>query len=305
MKADWMTALREQFGDTLRERVPMAPLTSLKVGGPARGFLTAASPNDLKKALGVLRACHVPLLILGRGTNLLVRDEGFGGLVIRLKGNFETIQPVRKTKNNVYLRAGAGVPLPRLLAYTVKNGLSGLEPLAGIPGTVGGALVMNAGIPGFSISEAISSITTLTPEGTFIKRYRRQLRPTYRHMGLPEREIVLHATFRLTPTEKGTVRRRIRDYLKRRQGQAWGRFPTAGSVFKNPEGAFAGKLIEACGLKGRRIGDAQVSPDHANIIVNRGKATAREVLDLITLIRDVVARETGITLETEVVIAGQ
>jgi len=278
-------------------------MTYLKVGGPAQGFLAVTEAEGLQRALKVIRTSHVPVLVMGRGANLLVPDEGFNGLVIRLEGEFDTTQPVKRTKETVYLQVGAGLSLPRLLVYAARHGLSGLEPLVAIPGTVGGAIIMNAGVPGFSISDILSSVTCLRPSGTLVKRYKRQLHPAYRDMHLPENWIVLHATFKLTPSKREVVRRRMRRYLEKRKEQTWRKFPTAGSIFKNPEGTFAGKLIESCGLKGHRIGNAQVSPEHANVIINRGKATAREILDLIEYIRDVVAKKTGTTLETEIVIA--
>ena len=299
-----MTVLKQQFKDTFTENIPLAPFTTLKVGGPARGFLNARNTKALRQSLAILGKERVPYIVIGKGANLIVPDEGFEGLAIRLRGEFEDIRTVRKTRNTVYLNAGAGLSLPRLLAYAARHGLSGLEPLVAIPGTVGGAIVMNAGVPGFSISHVLSSVTCLLlPSGTLVKRYKRQIHPAYRDMRLPKNWIVLHATFKLTPTTEESIRGKMRRYLEKREGQTWRKFPTAGSIFKNPEGAFAGKLIESCGLKGYRIGDAQISPEHANIIINRGAATARDILALIAHIREEVARKTGITLEPEVVIA--
>jgi len=303
MKAHWMTMLRRQFGSALVEDAPLAPITTLKVGGPARVLLTVRDTGELQTALGILEKYRVSHLLMGRGANLIVPDEGFEGLVIRLKGEFETIQPVKKTRDASHLRVGAGLSLPSLVAYATRHGLSGLEPLVAIPGTVGGALIMNAGVPGFSISEALSSITSLKPRRTLIKRFRRQLRPSYRDMGLPAEEVVLHATFKLKPSTEREVRERVRHFLEKRRNQTWRKFPTVGSVFKNPEGTSAGKLIESCGLKGHRIGDAQISPAHANVIINRGKATAKDILDLMAYVQGEVAKKTGIYLEPEVVIA--
>ena len=298
-----MTMLREQFRSAFVEDAPLAPLTTFKVGGPAKGLLTVRDTGELQKALAILERFNVPYLLMGRGANLIVPDEGFKGLVIRLKEKFEMIRPIKKTRGTLYLHVGAGVSLPSLLAYTTRHGLSGLEPLVAIPGTVGGALIMNAGIPGFSISEALSSITSLKSPQTLIKRYRRQLHPSYRDMGLPAGEIVLHATFKLKPSTEREVRKRVHHFLEKRRNQTWRKYPTAGSVFKNPEGASAGKLIESCGLKGYQIGDAQISPVHANVIVNRGKATAKDIFDLITHVQKEVAKKTGIYLEPEVIIA--
>ncbi len=303
MKANWMTAMRKQFGDAFTGDAPLAPLTTLKVGGPARGLLTVTDIPSLQEALGLLEKYRVPYLVLGRGANLIVPDEGFKGLVIQLRGEFETIERLKTVKKTVYLRAGAGLSLPRLVAYAARHGLSGLEPLTAIPGTVGGAIVMNAGVPGFSISDRLSSVTCLASPQKLVKRYANQLRPAYRDMRLPGSWIVLSAVFKLTPAPEPVIRERMRQYLKRRHDQVWRRFPSAGSIFKNPEGTFAGKLIEACGLKGFRMGGAQVSPEHANVIINRDAATAKDILDLITHIREEVERKTGITLELEVVIA--
>lgn len=298
-----MTALERQFGDTFIRGFPLSPLTNLKVGGPAEGFLTITNMEDLKQTLSILQKDHIPSLIIGRGTNLIIPDEGIRGLVIRLKGDFETIRTVKKTKDATYLWSGAGTALSSLLTYTAHAGLSGLEPLAGIPATVGGAVKMNAGIPGFSIFDTLSSVTCLSSALTVTKLYARRLHPTYRDMQLPEDWIILDATFRLRPATEEIVRKKIQEFQKKREEQLWRRYPTAGSIFKNPEGRFAGRLIEACGLKGYQIGDAQISPEHANVIINKGHATAKDVLALIAFVREQVHEKTGVKLDLEVVVA--
>jgi len=303
MKANWMTALERQFGDTLIRGVPLSSFTTLKVGGPAEGFLTITNMEDLKQTLSILQKDHIPFLIIGRGTNLIIPDEGIRGLVIHLKGDFETIRTVKKTKDATYLWSGAGTTLPSLLAYTAHAGLSGLEPLADIPATVGGAVKMNAGIPEFSVFDTLSSVTCLSSALTVTKLYARRLHPTYRDMQLPKDWIILDATFRLRQSTEEIVRKKIQEFQKKREKQLWRRYPTAGSIFKNPEGKFAGRLIEACGLKGYQIGDAQISPEHANVIINKGHATAKDVLALIAFVREQVHKKMGIKLDLEVVVA--
>ncbi len=298
-----MTQLRQHFGDAFIDGRPLGPLTTLKVGGPAQGFLTVTNVEDLKRALQTVVNAHIPFLIIGKGANLIIPDEGFRGLVIQLKGDFETIRVTRKTHTFVYIRAGAGCTLSSLLSSAADAGLSGLEPFTGIPATIGGAVRMNAGIPGLSLSDILASITCLRPDGTVIRRHASRLHPTYRDMCLPEGWIILNATFRLTPAPEKEIQERMQDYREKRGTQAWQRHPTAGSIFKNPQGKFAGQLIEESGLKGYRVGDAQISPDHANIIINRGHATARDVLDLITFAQERVYEKTGVKLDLEVVIA--
>lgn len=298
-----MTALERQFGDTLIRGVPLSSFTTLKVGGPAEGFLTITNMEDLKQTLSILQKDHIPFLIIGRGTNLIIPDEGIRGLVIHLKGYFETIRTVKKTKDATYLWSGAGATLPSLLAYTAHAGLSGLEPLADIPATVGGAVKMNAGIPEFSVFDTLSSVTCLSSALTVTKLYARRLHPTYRDMQLPKDWIILDATFRLRQSTEEIVRKKIQKFQKKREKQLWRRYPTAGSIFKNPEGKFAGRLIEACGLKGYQIGDAQISPEHANVIINKGHATAKDILALIAFVREQVHKKMGIKLDLEVVVA--
>ncbi len=303
MKENWVTELKRHFGKAFIENRPLAPLTTMKVGGAARGFLTVTETEELKHALQIVGKAGIPYLVLGKGANLIVPDAGFPGLVIQLKGTFESIRLIRKTRQHGYLRAGAGCSLTRLLETAAQLGLSGLEPLTGIPASIGGAVRMNAGIPGFSLSEALTSLNVLHPEGRLIHLPIRRLKPAYRDMGLPASWIVLTATFRLTPRSGQEIREKMAFHRERRRCQTWQRYPNAGSIFRNPLGDTAGRLIEACGLKGHRIGDAEVSTDHANVIVNRGRASAGQVLDLIDLIQNEVWKKTGIRLDLEVVIA--
>ncbi len=304
MKVDWMAQLQKRFGDALLRDLPLAPLTTLRVGGRARGALTVTDVEELRDALQVVTRAGVPFLILGKGANLIVPDEGFPGLVIQLKGVFETIRVTRKTAKAGYVKAGAGVVLSDLLAFALHAGLSGLEPLTGIPATVGGAVRMNAGIPGFSIAEALSSVTLLRSDGSDQKIRARALRPTYRDMCLPRGSVVLEGVFRLSVAAPEVIREKTRAYQKKRRAQTWRRYPNAGSIFRNPPGTSAGRLIDACGLKGARSGGAQISPEHANVIVNLGNATAGDVLALIELARETVREKTGVALKLEVVIAG-
>ena len=304
MRGNWVIQLRQHFGDAFIEDRPLAPLTTMKVGGAARGFLTVTEEMDLTHALRIVGKAGIPYLVLGKGANLIVSDTGFPGLVLQLKGTFESIRMIRKTRQHGYIRVGAGCSLSRLLDTTARWGLSGLEPLTGIPASIGGAIRMNAGIPGFSLSDILTSLKALRPDGRVVHLPIRRLKPAYREIGLPASWIVLSAVFRLAPRSEEEIREKISYFRDKRHRQTWQRYPNAGSIFKNPRGDTAGRLIEACGLKGHRMGDAEVSTDHANVIVNRGKASARQVLDLVTLIRDEVWKKTGIRLELEVVIAG-
>ncbi len=303
MKVRWMTTLENQFGDAFAMNYPLAPHTTFKIGGAAQGFLVVTSETQLVSALTTLLEENVPFLVLGKGANLIFSDSGFKGLVIQLKGEFEEIKITHHDEENVFLEAGAGVEMSRLLNYTARAGFKGLEPLTGIPATVGGAIRMNAGIPSFTISEALTSVVCLTHTLSTVRIGIQDLSPSYRSLNLPDRWIILRATFKLRKGSPETVRKEMEAYRNKRTSQRWRKFPSAGSIFKNPKGKYAGQLIESCGFKGYKIGDAQVSPDHANVIVNLGNARAKDVLRLIDLIQKRVFEKTGIHLEPEVVIA--
>jgi UDP-N-acetylmuramate dehydrogenase len=240
---------------------------------------------------------------VGKGSNLLVRDGGIPGVVIFLEGRLAEVRECGK--NNQVLLAGGGATLADLLNTCKAKGLSGLEFLAGIPGTVGGAVVMNAGAFGGEIGNRVRKLRIITGEGEMIDRDRSETRFSYRKSSIPEDAIVIEVSFQLERSESEIVGENMGDCLKRRKKSQPLAFPSGGSVFKNPPGDHAGRLIEKAGLKGKKIGGALISPKHANYIVNTGDAGAEDVLALMALARERVRRETGIELEPEIKVVGR
>ncbi|MGE9296895.1 MAG: UDP-N-acetylmuramate dehydrogenase [Puniceicoccales bacterium] len=301
-----------QLAETWREKLapatkltlaePLAPKTTLRVGGAARFYAEPASVMDLRDLLNFAKQSNLPWFALGRGSNLIVADSGFPGLVINLHGEafrgFESLGDGR-------VAVGAGLPLKRLCGLAAKEGLGGFEFLEGIPGTVGGALRMNAGAMGGWIFDVVESVTFMTPAGEV-----RELCQTEFHVGYRRCEelvdaFAVSAVLRSgSQSEGSSVRAQMDAYAgKRKESQP--REPSAGCIFKNPEGNHAGKLIDELGLKGTRIGGAEVSTVHGNFIINVGGGTAADVLALIRRIRETVKRERGVDLEPEALLVGE
>ncbi|MEA3494316.1 MAG: UDP-N-acetylmuramate dehydrogenase [Candidatus Margulisiibacteriota bacterium] len=270
--------------------------TSFKIGGPADYFCTVKSIDDIKAAISFADEKRIPYTILGEGTNLLVRDIGFRGLVI----NFSRGMDYLSIEGNKAV-VGAGYKMNKLILLLVKRGFGGLEFLAGIPGSVGGAVVMNAGAWGKAIGKHVDSIRVIDHKGDEKIISGKRLGFGYRRSKLQNGKLILaEITLKLRRQNKKIGEKKIREYLgKRRERHPLG-IPNCGSVFKNPNGSYAAALIEDAGCKGTRIGDAQVSPKHANFIINLGEAKSKDVLKLITVIKDRVRRKRGITLEPEV-----
>lgn len=277
----------------------MARRTSLKVGGPADFFVTPADRDDLAALLALLTETGTPHLVVGGGYNLLVRDGGIRGVVISL-ARLEEMTPLAGNM----VRVGAGITNRRLVQLLRDKGLGGLEFLCGIPGTVGGALAMNAGAHGGAILDHLEELASIR-EGKLQQTGRDGLHYGYRFLNLAPGEIIVGATFRLEPADPGELGARIAGYLEHRATSQKVGFPNAGSFFKNPAGGAAWRLIDGAGLRGERVGGAQVSEAHANFLVNRGDATAADFLALAARIKDVVRQITGIALEEEVRIVGE
>jgi len=279
--------------------VTMAGHTSLRVGGPVSCLLRPLNLAGLQTAVQVLNQNNYPYFILGRGTNLLVQDAGIKAVAISLEEGFSQVE-----RNDGKVKAGAGLRLSRLLRFCLQQNLSGLEFIAGIPGSVGGALRMNAGTPAGEMADVCEAAHLVLADGALARLDRTRLPFSYRRLDLPPAAVVVGAEFLLTVSSREHMRQRIRSLLKARKDKQPWRLPSAGSVFKNPPGDFAGRLIEAVGLKGVRIGDAQISPKHANFIVNRGQARARDILALIHLAQQKVSQEFGVHLELEIEVVG-
>ncbi len=282
---------------------PMATYTTFHVGGQSEALFNADDLEELRRVIVFLNKESIPYLAVGRGSNLLVRDKGIDGLVILLKGTLATVEQENTEASTVLV--GAGLPLVDLLTYCRGAGLAGLECFAGIPGSVGGAVVMNAGAFGEDFGSRVREIQMITPQGDLVVKDRTQLLFLYRRLEIEKGAVIVRAGLQLHRESKDTVTGRIADCLKRRRSNQPLEYPSAGSVFRNPPNDYAGRLIENAGLKGKRIGGAMISEKHANFIVNIGGAKARDVLDLIDLAREAVKKETGIELEPEIKIVGK
>jgi UDP-N-acetylmuramate dehydrogenase len=299
-----VTALRRIVPDgRLAVHEPMSLHTSFRIGGPADCLVTVGGLAELTAVLSLCRQSGVACLILGRGTNLLVRDGGIRGVVVSLAGELAW---VNIDADAATVTAGAGASLGEVVRACGEKGLSGLEFAVGIPGTVGGAVFMNAGAYGSEIGNVVRTVVVLRPGDLVTETLPvEDLGFGYR-ASRPQREglIVLSACFGLQRDDPVTIRAREGDFeVRRRLKQP--SLPSAGSIFKRPEGHFAGALIDLAGCRGRRVGDAQVSEVHAGFIVNLGKATARDVLALIDEVGEAVEAGSGIRLKTEIKIVGE
>ena len=279
---------------------PLKRYTAWKIGGPADALLEPESVEDLIHATEIAREHDIPVTILGGGTNVLVRDGGIRGLTVRLAKSLKNVEIEGKT-----VTADAGVLYPVLANTTAGRGLAGLEFATGIPGTVGGAIYMNAGAYGSETTEVLDWADILeNHEVTRMKN--RDLDLSYRHSALHENPdwIVLRAGYTLVPGDPVELKARIKEFRTQRMNGSPNR-PSCGSTFKRPQGDFPGRVIEAAGLKGTRVGNIEVSPVHANYLVNLGGGTAEDALALIELVREKVREKLGIELESEVRIIGE
>jgi len=282
----------------IRWQEPLAPLTSLQVGGPADVLVIPSDVEDVVHVVRGARLGKIPLTVLG-GTNVVVRDKGIRGIVMSLKALTNIYQEANQL---VYTQAG--VRLPRLMQFALGRELSGMEWAAGIPGTVGGGVAMNAGTRLGEMQNVLKAVDLVTIQGKRKRVEACTLAFMYRKTILPK-GIVVGAWLQLTTAMKGTIQSVTKDYLHYRKTTQPLTLPNAGSVFKNPIGDSAGRLIEAAGLKGLQIGDAEVSTKHANFIVNRGAATAEQVLSLVRKVREQVARKFGVRLQLEWKVIGE
>jgi UDP-N-acetylmuramate dehydrogenase len=293
-------ALEEALpGRVARDR-PLGPLTTYRLGGPGALVLEPASAGDLVAAARVLGAGDVPLLVLGRGSNTVVSDEGWPGAVLHVGTGLSWIEGDGGT-----VRAGAGTSMPQLANWAARRGLTGLEFLVSIPGSVGGGVRMNAGAHGREIREALAGATVLDIESLEPREIAApDLGMGYRWSSLSARQIVVDARFSLESGSPAAIRERMESYRRHRAETQPGAALNAGSVFKNPPGDHAGRLVEAAGLKGFAVGGARVSEKHANFFVAGDGATAQDVFDLVHSVRAKVAAEFGVELEPEVRFAG-
>lgn len=293
----------QRFKGKVLFNVPMSEYTSLRIGGPADVMAFPQDEGDLKDLLAFAEAKGFPYYVLGAGTNLLVRDGGVRGIVVNITEGFKDVVWQEETKAVV----GSGLKLTELVSQCKEKGLTGLEFAANIPGTVGGAVAMNAGAYGGEMKDVVEGIEVIGAgkkgQKSFIPKS--ELGFSYRRSELPKNAIVTRVHMRLEKSTVEAVRDKIKEFSEKRKSTSKVTYPNAGSIFKNPEGNFAGRLIEDAGLKGQRSGQAQISDVHANYIVNLGGAKAKDVLALMALIRDKVYSSRGIVLEPEVKVIGE
>lgn len=299
------------------EREPMNRHTSFRVGGPARYFIRPATLGELAGLVRYLSGNGLPYFVLGNGSNLLVSDEGYEGTVIDLGKNDGTeftmlgiddgTDPESPlAEGEILFDAGAGCLMSAIGSFAKQFSASGFECLSGIPGCIGGACIMNAGAYGGEMKDIIHSVKAVTPEGRIVSLPRQELRFGYRSSSLMEQGyIVARAELLLKRDDPSEIQKRMEDYAARRKEKQPLEYPSAGSTFKRPEGAFAGKLIEEAGLRGYTIGGAQVSEKHCGFLINRGGATASDIYRLICHVREQVEKSSGILLEPEVRMLGR
>ncbi|HET9887451.1 MAG TPA: UDP-N-acetylmuramate dehydrogenase [bacterium] len=288
--------LEEIAGIKVRTEVPLARLTTFKIGGPAAVVVTPETVAGLQQAMKVLTEAQTPLFILGNGSNLLISDEGYDGVVIRVGSALGAVAAEGGDK----IRIGAGALWSVVLRFIQKEGWSGLEFGAGIPGTLGGAISTNAGTRGGETFDSLIEITGVDRTGEVRTMAKDSITHRYRSADLPENFVVTETLFRVAQDDPAKVSERIRGYQAERRRDQPEREPSAGCIFKNPPGGSAGKLIDVAGLKGEHEGGAVISPIHGNFIINQGGATAGDVLRLIDRIRARVQKEFSVDLELEV-----
>ena len=274
---------------------PMSKHTSYGIGGPAKAYITPSDKEDLKSILKYSMENNLPAFFVGSGSNLLVSDEGIDGLVITLGRSFNNLEI-----NNNKVFAQTGVMFGKMVKECIKRNLSGVESLVGVPGTLGGALIMNAGAFGGEISNYLMNVTVITMNGNEKKYVSKEIDFEYRHSSFDSNEILIDAEFEFIQSDEKTVsNKKLKASSGRKSSQPL-RFRSAGSVFKNPKEGAAGYFIDKAGLKGTRQGDAEISTKHANFFVNHGKAKASDVVQLINEAKKSVSEQFGISLELEI-----
>ncbi|MFP3928117.1 MAG: UDP-N-acetylmuramate dehydrogenase [Desulfobacteraceae bacterium] len=289
-------------GMDIRFDRPMRLYTTLRVGGDAAAFYRARRVPELRRMLAFLGEEGLPYLVVGKGSNLLVLDGGYDGVVIRLGGELASFEAEGDGEE---ISAGGGAAVRALLRSCALRGIGGLEFLTGIPGTVGGAVAMNAGSAGEEIGEKVIRLEMADHKGRVYSASREDLSFGYRTCSLPPGAVVTRVVLKAEHAEPEVVKRRMKELLAGRGSAQPLRAASAGSVFKNPPGDFAGRLMEKAGLKGRRLGGAVISPVHANFIINEAGAAAADILGLMELAREEVYRRSGVWLEPEIRIVGQ
>jgi UDP-N-acetylmuramate dehydrogenase len=290
--------------DRIKYNEPLANHTSFKIGGPADALVTVENEDELAKVITFAKEENIDYFLLGNGSNVLASDEGFRGIIIKLGGDF-----LEATVDGEIIKAGAGITLSKLAGLAMNSSLTGLEFASGIPGTLGGALFMNAGAYGGEMKLVVTKVTVLnldSESGEIIELTNEEMKFGYRHSILKEKNyLALSCEMKLEKGDKETIAAYMRELaLKRKEKQPL-EYPSAGSTFKRPEGYFAGKLIEDAGLGGYTVGGAQVSEKHKGFVINKGGATAKDVKELVEHVIKTIKEKDNVTLEPEVLFLGE
>lgn len=288
------------------EHAPMAEYTSFKAGGPAAALVIVETPEELQKVLALMAGAGVKSMMLGNGSNTLFKDSGYDGVVIKLGEGFSAVTMEEAEDGSVLVTAGTSILMSVLAKSLLANSLSGFEFASGIPGSLGGAVFMNAGAYGGEIKDILVSAKAVARDGSEVRDFTlEELELSYRHSILEDNGYVaISATLRLTKGDKEEIAQQMRELNQKRNSKQPVQYPSAGSTFKRPTGYFAGKLVEDAGLKGVSVGGAEVSTLHSGFIINKGGATATDILDLIKLVQNTVYDKFGVELEPEVRIIG-
>ena len=279
---------------------PMKKHTTFRIGGEAEIFLNIEDLAQLQQVLPLLIEAEEPYFLLGNGSNLLVSDSGYKGTILHLSGEFTDVS----IRDN-FVTVGAGVLLSTVAKMAAEKGMTGLEFAAGIPGTVGGAMVMNAGAYGGEMKQVVKTAMLMSPEGDLMSVSGEDMAFGYRTSRIKHsKDILLSVTLELAPGNRDDILATMNELAQKRREKQPLEYPSAGSTFKRPEGNFAGKLIMDCGLRGYQIGGAQVAEKHCGFVINKDQATAKDVSDLMKHIQKVVQKETGVLLEKEIIFLG-
>jgi UDP-N-acetylmuramate dehydrogenase len=290
--------IRRAFSGRIAIQEPLAKYTTFRIGGPADIYLEPLDKKDAVSLISYLRREEIPFFLMGNGSNILVADEGIRGAVVNLETGFNYVH----LESDGSITAGAGIRLAKFVDFCIGQGRQGAEMLAGIPGTLGGAVIMNAGAYGGEISDHMLAVELIRGE-KLVKISKEEGGFAYRASGL-QGDVILEATFDFPRGESEPMKTIRRETMLKRNTTQPVKWPNAGSIFKNPPGGFAAKLIQECGLKGRGVGGAEISDLHANFIINRDGATAQDVLMLIDIVRDEVRRKFAVELELEIKLIG-
>ncbi len=284
---------------------PLKRYSWTKIGGKADALITPTQGEDLKRVLKFAQENHVPWMVLGFGSNVLIKDGGIRGIVMRLQKVCQQFEVLSEDESTCTVKVGAGYSLPKLVEWAKEKGCQDIEVLYGIPATLGGALWMNAGTRSGEIEKFVQSITVLRPEGQAKAYPKEKLDFSYRQLKFSGKGLITECILHFNKTDPQTVREKVQGYQLKRQSTQPLDQPSLGSVFKNPPKGFAAQMIDELGLKGVRVGGARISEKHANFIVNENKASAKDVLTLISLIKDKVKEHFDVRLELEIKVVGE